>query len=331
MKAKPSAAVIGMFVAGAIALFALGMFYFGARTWFGESREFAVYFDESVHGLEVGAPVKFRGVRIGRVKEIGIHYDAERARSTVPVVCELDRQVVRDAQGRPVDMGEPEVLREMVREGLRARLSLVGISGLMYVELDYVDPAPPVPEVAEEARHAVVPAVPSAFADLFAGVAGITADLGAVDFEGISRRLEDLLDQAGAKLEALEVEVLTANLNQAAVAFSELVESDGLQGAIYSANTAFADLSRVLVRLDEQIDPVSERFTVTADELSVTLNQLGSAVEAIEGLIGPRSGFGPELATTLQRLGEASRSIQQLADYLERNPNALLGGRRENE
>ncbi len=329
MKTRPSATLIGIFVAGGVTLLVAAVFYFGARTWFAESREFMVYFDESVHGLEVGAPVKFRGVRLGRVSRIGVHYDADTARSRIAVACELDRQVMRDAAGNLIDMGDPEVLRQLVREGLRARLSLVGISGLMYIEMDYVDPAPPLPEAVETSPYAVVPAVQSAFADLRDSFAEITADIGSVDFEGISRRVEYLLDQAGAKVEALEVEAMAANLNEAAVAFIELIGSEGLQDSIRSADAAFNNLSTVLVRLEEQIDPVSERFVVTADELSVTLNKLGGAVEAIEGLVGPRSGIGPELATTLQRLGEASRSVQQLADYLERNPNALLSGRRE--
>ncbi len=331
MKSRPSTALIGMFVAGAIGLAAAGVFYFEARTWFGEPSRVVVYFDESVHGLDVGAPVKFRGVRIGRVKEIGIHYDPTSERSIMPVICEFDRQVIRDAQGRAVDIGDPEVMRQLVAEGLRARLTLVGISGLMFIEMDYVDPSAPPRTVAvpEDPPYAVVPAVPSIFADLRERFTGIAANIGEVDFAGIAGKVENLLEHAESKVGALETERLAANLNKAAEAFTELIGSEAVHESIQSANLAFGDLSEILRRLDEQVDPVSERVIVTADELSSTLNQLGSAVEAMEGLISPRSGLGPELATTLQRLGEASRSVQRLADFLERNPNALISGRRE--
>ncbi len=331
MKTKPSAALIGGFVVGAMLLVAGALFYFGGRTWMTETGEFVVYFDESVHGLEVGAPVKFRGVRIGRVRNIGVRYDPDEVRSLVPVICELDRQVVRDPEGIFVDFSEPELMDAMVERGLRARLSLVGLSGLMYIELDYATPAEqarrlPVPE---HPGMSSVPSVPSALAGLRDGVADIAANIGEIDFAGIAQKFETLLDRADSRLEALAIDDLAANFNEAVIAVTELARSDDLRNAVQSASGAFDDLSSILNRLDDQIDPVSERFMVTADELSVTLRQLGGAVEAIETLISPRTGLGHELAATLQRLGEASRSVQRLADYLERHPNALLSGRRE--
>lgn len=330
MKAKPNAALIGMFVTGAAVLGVAAVFYFGGRTWMSETGEFVVYFDESVHGLDVGAPVKFRGVRFGRVKEIAIRHDSARGRSLVPVVCEVDRQIILDAEGNRVDLSDPAVVRDLVDRGLRARLSLVGLSGLMYIELDYASPS----EAAEygaipDSGRPAIPSVPSLMVGLTEGVAGVTADLGDVDFAGLARKFEGVLDQVETRLDALDVETLSANLNQAAASIAELAESDDLYQAVRSANAAFSELTSILQRLEEQIDPVSERFMVTADELSTTLNQLGGAVEAIESIISPRTGIGSELATTLDRLGDAARSVQRLADYLERNPNALLSGRRE--
>lgn len=331
MKAKPSAAMIGMFAAGAVVLAVAAVFYFGGRTWMGDRGEFVVYFDESVHGLDVGAAVKFRGVRLGRVKNVGIHYDPVRGRSLVPVVCELDRQIARDPEGNPVDLSDPELLRALVERGLGARLTLVGLSGMMFIELDYASPEErarigPVPD---DSVLPAVPAVPSTLAGLREGVAEITANVGEIDFAGIARKFDGLLDQVDAKLDELDFAELGTNLNRAADAVSDLAQSEDFFQAIESANATFADFSSLLRQLDEQIEPVSERITVTADELSATLNQLGSAVEAIETLVSPRTGVGAELAATLNRLGEAARSVQRLADYLERNPNALLSGRRE--
>src|ERR1043165_6359499 len=99
MKTKVSPAFVGAFVIGAFALIIIALLSFGGISFFDKPDRFVVYFDESIHGLEIGSPVKLRGVRVGRVVSLNIRYDEAKNQSVVAVVCEFSRDVMTDNKG----------------------------------------------------------------------------------------------------------------------------------------------------------------------------------------------------------------------------------------
>ncbi|MEJ1971118.1 MAG: MlaD family protein [Lacunisphaera sp.] len=111
MKTKVSPAVVGMFVLGALALGVIALLSFGGLSLFSKPQRFMVYFDESVHGLDLGSPVKLRGVRVGRVVDLVIHYDDAANHSVVAVTCELNRNVITDAKGTQLGSPAPATSR----------------------------------------------------------------------------------------------------------------------------------------------------------------------------------------------------------------------------
>ncbi|HEY1111138.1 MAG TPA: MlaD family protein, partial [Opitutaceae bacterium] len=164
MKSKISPAVIGAFVIGAFALATLALLSFGGFHFFDKPERFVVYVDESVSGLDQGSPVKMRGVRVGRVVSLGIRYNAAKSRSVVAVVCELNRDMVRDPGGALIDVSSKDEMRKLVQSGMRAQLGVLGLAtGLLFVELDFKDPDPneKLPEPVPGETHVVVPWVPS--------------------------------------------------------------------------------------------------------------------------------------------------------------------------
>lgn len=331
MKKRFNATLIGMFVTGAIALTVIAIIAFGGRSLFGQTDKIIVYFDESIHGLDVGAPVKLRGVRIGRVTGLSLRYDPVMGRSLVPVVCTLDRRIISPGNGEKIDMTDPEVMKKMVRDdGLRARLSLVGITGQMFIELDFFDSPPDrLPDLAGIEPYAVVPAVPSALTSFSDRVAEIATRIEAMDFEGISSQLSQLLHAANRSIEGVDFQQLVAGMTEAAESVSHFTGSGDLEQFMGTANETFADLSSLVRRLDEQIEPVSENVAKTAEELRTSLLMFSGTMESVQDFLGPRSPVSSELTETLQRLSNAAMAIERLADYLERNPNALLSGRRD--
>ena len=87
MKTKVSPAVVGAFALGAFALGVIALLAFGGVNLFSKPQRFVVYFDESIHVLDLGSPVKLRGVRVGRVAELVVRYDQAKNRSLVVLMC----------------------------------------------------------------------------------------------------------------------------------------------------------------------------------------------------------------------------------------------------
>ena len=172
MKAKLTPAVVGFFVLGALTLAIVALLSFGSTNFFSKPQRFVVYFDESVHGLELGSPVKLRGVRVGRVANINVRYNSQQRKSVVAVTCEFTKNVIIDNKGAPIDITDREELQTLIDQGLRAQLDLQGLAtGLLYVQLDFMDPLRfPVESRSIEVKYAVVPAAPSAISEFSASV-----------------------------------------------------------------------------------------------------------------------------------------------------------------
>src|SRR5689334_16598280 len=173
MKTKAGPTIVGAFVIGAFVLGIVALLAFGGVSFFSKPERFMVYFDESIHGLDLGSPVKLRGVRIGRVVGLNVRYESEKNRSTVAVVCELNRDIITDNRGDKLDLSSRAELQKLVDRGMRARLEIQALAtGLLFVGLDFVDPKeyppPPVPEVTP--RYVVVPFMPSAITEFQANL-----------------------------------------------------------------------------------------------------------------------------------------------------------------
>ncbi len=177
MSQKISPTLIGAFVVGAVALVVIGVVAFCSRQLFRKTQEFVLYFDGSVNGLHIGAPVKFKGVEIGSVKDIKLEMGLGNQVHKIPVIIEIDlKKVIRRGVTREKAM-DPNTIREFVTQGLRGQLQTESlVTGVLYVALDWfpetplrlVQPAgdhfqyeeiPTVPTELEQAHEALVRAV----------------------------------------------------------------------------------------------------------------------------------------------------------------------------
>jgi paraquat-inducible protein B len=178
VKTKLSPAVVGSFVLGALVLIVAALLSFRSSHLFSKPGRFVAYFNESVQGLDVGGAVKLRGVRVGRVVAIRVHYDSKARQSQVAVVGELEQNVISDRAGQMIRITDRATLQRLIEEGLRAKIDLVGITGLQFVELDFLDPQQfPAPRPESEAEYPVVPTVPSGMSELIANLSKIVNNL----------------------------------------------------------------------------------------------------------------------------------------------------------
>ena len=137
---------VGAFVIGGLALLVAGIILLGGGRMFSDDIEYVLYFDGSVSGLNIGAPVVFRGVPMGQVTRISLEANPRDASVTIPVYIRLDENSIVRAgvTGELTDNFRQEILRRLIQRGLRARLQLQSlITGQYRVKLCllYTSPA----------------------------------------------------------------------------------------------------------------------------------------------------------------------------------------------
>jgi paraquat-inducible protein B len=140
-RANPTA--IGLFVVGALVLAVIGVGALGSNQVFDSRTTFISYFDESVNGLDVGAPVKFKGVPIGEVTDIKLRVDLQNETFQVPVQYAINLEPVTDTTGVPLNLDDPELLREQIGDGLRAQLQLESIASRIRTRRPWPGPVRP--------------------------------------------------------------------------------------------------------------------------------------------------------------------------------------------
>jgi phospholipid/cholesterol/gamma-HCH transport system substrate-binding protein len=144
MNKKISPAMIGAFVLGAVALIVIAILVFGSGRLFRQTRTFVLYFDSSVNGLRVGAPVKLKGVEIGSVKDIRIQVGQGTGADEIPVIIEIDLKKLtrRGAPAAAEATVDPEAMQKVIVDrGLRGQLDMESLEGTMITRKS--QPCPP--------------------------------------------------------------------------------------------------------------------------------------------------------------------------------------------
>jgi paraquat-inducible protein B len=314
MSRKASPTMIGAFVAGAIALAVVGVIVFGSGRLFRRTYDFVVYFDSSVNGLRVGAPVKFKGVEVGGVTDILLNLTQERQRVEsirVPVLIEIDADRITE-KGVAMDLGDPATLEFLIEQGLRAQLNTESfVTGLLYVALD-LRPDSPLNLVQDKAmRYQEIPTLPTPLEEVQAKASEIITRLEELDF----RRLVDSTTEA---IEGVGELVRSPKLRAAV---------DSLDGTVARLDDAAASVQRLADGLERRLDPLSTDLRTASRSAGEALRGAEATLASVRALLEPGSPITHQLEKTLTDVSAAARAVRTLAEYLERNPSALLRGK----
>jgi paraquat-inducible protein B len=338
MKTKISPAVVGAFVLGAFAIGIITLLALGSLSLFSKPERFMVYFDESISGLDQGSPVKLRGVRVGHVVDISIRYDRATGKSLAAVLCELNRGAITDEHGASFDVSDKAALQALVDRGLRAQLEIAGLAtGLLYVELEFRDHthAPAVSPAADD-KYVTVPPMPSEISELRASAANLMANVNAVlakfeqiDFQGLSVELKALITTSRSRIEGVDLKGLADQWKKTGESVDALARSPEALRAFENLNKTMVALQGSIARLDTQVDSNGKELKETLVQAKTALESFNAAARSARGFINAQQSFGTETTRALEKVADAAESIQRLADFLERNPNAIISGRKE--
>lgn len=324
-RANPTA--IGLFTVGALVLTVIGIATLASSAWLKSQTTFVSYFGESVNGLEVGAPVKFQGVPVGRVTDLLIQIELRDKTFQVPVEYEIDLKRLTSQTGTFVNLKEPAVLQRQIAEGLRAQLQMESIvTGMLYVELSY-DPEALPPQL--ESRPTLHPEIPTSLSLLAAF--GTQAGSLVGDMLKILFRVNEML-------ESVDIEEINASVVASAQSVERLADSREIRAAfaevpIISAqfNSAMAEMQTLAERLGGAVIPLTTNLDSTNTQIQLTLQSLQRAIDESSGFFSTDSGIGYQLQETLTGMKEAADALHLLALSLERNPDMLLRGKKSLE
>jgi paraquat-inducible protein B len=319
-KANPTA--IGLFLVVGLAFAVGGVILFSSGTLFHPIQKSILYFDGSLKGLEVGAPVKFRGVTVGKVDQILIRHNQASNDFAMPVMIAIDKKLAQSKSDRHLQIGSQAYLDELIRHGFRGRLDAESlVTGILYVSLDIVHDAPPPVFHQLAPKYHEIPTMPSQVQQLF-------ANLERLDLPGISAKVNTLLARADTSLSQLDIPQINAGVTNLLGSANQLMTTPDLTNTVKSARQALDHAQVLLARINGRVDPLADSVTNTLSDAQKTLADLRRGLQNLSGVVGPETSFHSDLTQALEELANASRAVAELAEFLQRNPDALITGRK---
>jgi paraquat-inducible protein B len=313
-------AVVGAFVLGGLALAVAAILFFGGTRLFAPTTRAVVFFEGSVAGLDIGAPVTFRGVRVGSVQHVALHLSVD-GRARIPVTVELlPGQVL--LEGEEVRRGTG--LERFVAAGLRAQLVMQSfVTGQLRIDLDFRPGTPATTVAADTSGLPQIPALPSDFERLRATLSEVPVQ----DLAQTAQRVLHSVERLAGKLEA-ELGPLLDSTRHGVDAATRTLETT--EQAVVRLQV---DVSRTVLELDGLVagarQQVDNRGTEVARVLG-SVDRLARRAEAllasVDGLAAPRSPFRGDLEAAARDLAAGAASLRGFARAVERDPSALLRG-----
>jgi paraquat-inducible protein B len=322
-KANPTS--IGLFIVVGVALGVIGLVMFSSSRFFSRTRDCIVYFNESLNGLNNGAPVKYRGVTIGSVKRVMVRYDEATNDYAMPVIIELSEDLIRERLGEPAEVFSEEALNERIARGLRAALETESlVTGVLYIDMRPNPNAPPPVFHQLVKRYPEIPTEMTRIQQMFNNLASL-------DIRGIGTNLNSLLTKLDTVLGGLRMAEISQGITNVMVAVQTVLSSPDITNGLAAIRPALEEYRLLGERLNRRVDPLADNLTNSLVEANQALAQIRGAAENLQSLLAPDSPLRNNLDQALQQLAGAVQSLSALADFLKEHPNALITGRQNQE
>ncbi|MFH2218900.1 MAG: MlaD family protein [Pseudomonadota bacterium] len=264
---------------------------------------FILFFEGSVRGLNVGAPVEFKGIKVGSVKDVRLEFDSRDDSFRIPVLIEIEPERVI-ARGGYKNESPSQFLKNLVDRGLRAQLQTGSLlTGQLFIELD-MHPETPVRLVNAKVPYPELPTIPAELEQMTTSVKSILSKMEKIDMEQIG-------------------EELLASLKGA----NTLINNPALQESALDLKESLTAFKSIMLKLDQRVEPIAINLEKAIGAGHQALDKTQTTLELINEVLKPGSPFQSGLIELTEELAEMARSIRTLVDLLERNPNAIIFGK----
>jgi phospholipid/cholesterol/gamma-HCH transport system substrate-binding protein len=300
-RANPTA--IGAFVVGAAAIALGAAIVLGSGQFFQKTYPFIAFFQGSVNGLTVGAPVKFKGVDLGAVTHIFIELQSSGQDARIPVYFEISAEKLR-AAGAGDSLSSETAIDRAVEAGLRAQLQSESlVTGVLFVELDYY-PKSVATRVGSWDGTPEIPTLPTQIEQAQNALKAIIQKLDDINFKG-------LIDE----------------LTNAASSISQFATSPEVKRTLQSLDETLASIRELSGSVEKSVAPLTDTLRQTATQVTAVAEELRATLGATRGLIAPEAPLTVDLRQALDEIRDAARAVRALADELDRNPSSIVFGR----
>ncbi|MBC8519451.1 MAG: MCE family protein [Gammaproteobacteria bacterium] len=265
---------------------------------------YVTYFDRSIRGLKIGAPVEFKGIRIGSVADIRMEIDSKESTILIPVLVDIDAEIVANIV-RVNGSTSPEVTMDfLMNSGLRARLSVDSyLTGQLFIDM-VLDPESNAHVVGYNEQYPEIPTLSSATVDDV--VSAIAAIL--------------------KKIQGLPIEDIGQELLETAQGTNRLVNSSEIQTVGSSLQHTLASLDELSIRLRSNSKSMESDVVKTSAMIRSVLQQTETTIKLMNNILDPGSPVQYQLNEMTTELTAAARSMRDFIEYLERNPQVLIHG-----
>ena len=305
---------VGLFMTAGLALATVAIIWLGMTSFLRKGEMFVTYFDESVQGLGVDSPVKYRGVPVGRVTDIRIAPDYH----LIEVVILVD---------------DEHTGVENRFAGSVASLANVGITGAMFVEIDKAKPstldlAPPLSFTPE---YPVIPSKPLEIKKFFSEIEQIARKIQSIDFKGISDQALATFGSLNAGIEsaqigaiASDIRTLLASLNAVADPTRLNAMAQNMDRTVLASRTLMERAATDLSRLDEILGQIQGIVNASRPHIENTLGSMASTTLKADAFMTQSTATVFQMQSSIKELQDRMTTTADNLEQTSANLNALL-------
>ena len=315
---------VGLFLASGIGIVLLAIIWLGTSRFLEKGHYYVTYFNESVQGLNIDSPVKYKGVSIGRVESIGVAPDT----TLIQVVLKIE-------SGQKLD------------SGIVAQLKSVGITGIVFIELDRKKKDEPdlSPPLSFPSEHPIVASKPSEISELLRGIDDVLNSIKSLDIRGISDKVKLTLDNVSQMIADANVKNISTNIESSLESAERVLDNKRWEKIMASVeetgrslNTLIGNSGRSIVRAGNTLTQVEEIVAENKKVIKTSIEDFKQAMENANTFLKKWSSLASRtddsfshlnghLLVISQNMEMATENLNRLIELLADRPSQLLFGK----